>query len=297
MSSTYRLLAVDVDGTLMNSRNELPDANREALHRAHAAGMTVSLCTGRSLPETQGVIDQLGLDSDIGIFVFGAIVSRLPEGRTLERTGIAADTSLRLVEHFQSRGYPVLVLYDREQTRVDYQMIRGRRHGEAYQRWMALAPTRGEEVDRFRPNDHTPVRIGIILSPDEVAATTAEMGTAFRDDEIKFNAIFAPNYRMHVLECFAPQVSKWHGISRVMELLRIDASQVVAIGDDVNDLEMIRHAGLSVAMGNAVPAVRRLARWLAPDNDACGVAVAIDTILSGGTLPAPEEAGATERQS
>lgn len=294
MSSTYRLLAVDVDGTLMNSRNELPEANREALHRAHAAGLTVSLCTGRSLPETQAVIEQLGLDSDIGIFVFGAIVSQLPQGRTLERTGIAPDTARRLVEHFQASGFPVLVLYDREQTQVDYQIVRGSRHRDAYDRWLSLAPTSGEQVDRYVANDHTPVRIGIILAPEEVADATGGLNAAFQADQLKFNSIYAPNYRMHVLECFAPQVNKWYGITRVMDRLGIEASEVIAIGDDVNDLEMIRHAGLSVAMGNAVPAVRRMAHWLAPDNNARGLAVAIDTVLSGGALPNPESTSLVE---
>ncbi len=61
----------------------------------------------------------------------------------------------------------------------------------------------------------------------------------------------------------------------------ISPAEVVAIGDDINDLEMIAQAGLGIAMGNAVPAVRAAARWHVPAHDACGLATAVDDLLAG----------------
>src|SRR5678815_1566330 len=134
MKRPCRMIAIDVDGTLLNSRNELPPENKVAVHRAHEAGITVCLCTGRSLTETQDVIEQLGVDSDRGIFVFGSIVSELPTGRTLHRARLTPQTTERLVGHFSQRGYPVLILYDARQTGgVDYDLIRGERHAELYE--------------------------------------------------------------------------------------------------------------------------------------------------------------------
>ena len=279
MGLKYRFLAIDVDGTLMNSRNELPPAHREALHRAHQAGMSVCLCTGRMLAEARTVLDQIGLDSDVGVFVFGAIISELPTGRTLYRTAISRAVGDRLVAHFQSVGSPVLVLYDSAEAGVDYRYIRGERNRQYFERWLEISPARSERVQEWQPSPFEPVRIGIIEDPAHIAQTFASVQRAFSPQEVKCNSIYAPNYGLHVVECFAPAVSKWHGIMQVIGPMGIDGSQVVAVGDDVNDLEMIRHAGLGVAMGNAIAPIKAAARWQVPSHDEDGMAIAIDRIL------------------
>jgi 5-amino-6-(5-phospho-D-ribitylamino)uracil phosphatase len=279
MGLKYRFLAIDVDGTLMNSRNELPAATREGLHRAHQAGMIVCLCTGRMLAEARTVLDQIGLDSDVGVFVFGAIVSELSTGRTLHRSTIPQPVAEKLIAHFRSLESPVLVLYDSSQAGLDYRYIPGERNRHFFERWLEISPARAERVQEWRPCEFEPVRIGIIEDPAHIAATFASVERSFSPKELKYNSIFAPNYGLHVVECFAPTVSKWQGIMQVAGPLGIDGSQVVAIGDDINDLEMIRNAGLGVAMGNAIAPIKAAARWHAPTNDECGVAAIIDRIL------------------
>lgn len=288
MSLPYQLLALDVDGTLMNSRNELPEANRAALHRAHEAGLRISLCTGRSLTEAQGVLDAIGLDLDAGIFVFGAIISDLADGRTICRTPLPLDLADRLAEHFQSRGYPLLVLYDRAEAGIDYQLVHGERNLAAYEAWVKVTPTRLERVDAWRPGPHQPVRIGIIDDPAHIRGSVTTLEKAFSREEIKFNAIYAPNYGLHVVECFAPEVNKWFGIEQLCRAWGIPGARVVTLGDDVNDVEMIARAGLGVAMGNAVEAVRASARLQVADNDSCGVADLVDRLLAG-RVPPPRE--------
>ncbi len=279
MSLKYRFLAIDVDGTLMNSRNELPPAHRQALHRAHEAGMIVCLCTGRMLAEARAVLDEIGLDSDVGVFVFGAIVSELSTGRTMHRTTIAHHLADRLVAHFRSLGSPVLVLYDSAEAGVDYRYIPGERNRKYFERWLQISPSRTEHLAEWRPLPFEPVRIGVIEDPAHIGETFTSVRQAFSPVELKCNSIFAPNYGLHVVECFAPTVNKWHGIMQVAGPMGVDGSEVVAIGDDVNDLEMIRHAGLGVAMGNAVASVKAVARWHVPSNDEDGLAVAIERIL------------------
>jgi 5-amino-6-(5-phospho-D-ribitylamino)uracil phosphatase len=283
MKDAYRLLAVDVDGTLLNSRNEVSPENRRALHRAHEAGLRVCLCTGRSLSETRDVIDQLGLDSDAGVFVFGAVVSELPAGRTVHRAEIPAPLASRLVGHFTERGYPVLVLYDgtADGCGWDYRLIAGERNVEAYEQWLRFAPARCERLDAWQNGPYAPVRIGIIDNPEHIEETVTLLGRQFPPSELKFNPIYAPNYGLHVVECFAPQVNKWYGIGRVAARMGIAEHQIVAVGDDVNDLEMITHAGLGVAMGNAILRIKAAAGWHAPSNDENGVAAVVEAVLRG----------------
>jgi Cof subfamily protein (haloacid dehalogenase superfamily) len=289
MSTSFRLLAVDVDGTLVNSRQELPEAHRDALHRAHEMGVKVCICTGRSVAETRDVIGSVGLDLDDGVFTFGAIVSELPSGRTLHRTGMDEPLAGRVVSHFADRGHPVLVLYDPNEAGRDYRYLPGSRDVEAYERWIDMAPATVERLDAWTPVDALPVRIGVIVEPVDADAAIMSLEREFSAGELKFNSIYAPNYRMQVVECFAPQVNKWYGINLLAEDLEISPSQVVAVGDDVNDLEMIRHAGVGVAMGNATAAIKRAARWQAPSNDEGGLAAVVEAMFDGGLAALDEK--------
>ena len=283
MVDRFELLAVDVDGTLVTSDNRLCEANRSALHEAHEAGMTVCLCTGRALNETRAVIEQIGLDLDAGVFVFGAIVSRLPEGRTLVRTTLSEPLATRLVRSFQAQDYPVLALYDPTTAGIDYRFVDGERNRDWCERWLEMARARVERIDDWEPIDSEPVRLGVIAQPDQIDETVAALKRDFTPEEVKFNAIHAPNYGLHVVECFAPAVNKWYGLTRLADQLGIDPSRIAAIGDDINDLEMIRQAGLGIAMGNAIEPIKGVADWQAPPHDQAGVAAAVAHVLARGS--------------
>ena len=148
-----------------------------------------------------------------------------------------------------------------------------------------MTPARIEYVDQWRPRELEPVRIGVIESPDSLERTTADLAREFPAGQMKFNPIYAPNYAVHVVECFAPPVNKWYGITQVARQIGISARQIVAIGDDVNDLEMIRGAGLGVAMANAIEKIKAAARWHAPSQDHAGVAATIEALLPGDLDP------------
>ncbi|HPU27259.1 MAG TPA: Cof-type HAD-IIB family hydrolase [Phycisphaerae bacterium] len=283
--SPFALIAIDLDGTLLTSRNELSAANRAALRRAHEAGMHICLCTGRSLVESQSVIQQIGLDLSAGVFVFGAMVADVASGEVLFRNAMTPELADRLVAFLRSRGHCVLALYDPSQNGCDYVLIEGTRNRDAYEKWLEITPARAERWPEWHPRDYTPLRIGIIENPDHIEETLREIRAAFPEDQAKINSIYAPNYRLHVVECFAPVVNKWYGITQLAGRLGIPLERVAAVGDDVNDLEMIANAGLGVAMGNAIPAIKAVARWQTETNDRDGVAVLIDRILAGDFVP------------
>lgn len=285
MSRLYRLLAIDIDGTLLDSRSRLPDANRAALHRAHEAGLFVCLCTGRSFTETQPVIEQIGLDMDAAICAFGAIVTDARTGRTMHRTPLPRPTAMRLLRFFGEAGRPALVLFDADRTGIDYFLVNGRHNIRAYERWLEVSPTRTRRGDALPDDLPDPLRVSVIEPPETIDRLLREAAAAFPPSEVKANPIFAPNYNFHVFECFAPQVNKWHGIRLLAADHGIDPAHVAAIGDDVNDLEMIRHAGLSAAMGNAKPVVKEAACLQTATNDEAGVAHFIDRLLAGDVPP------------
>lgn len=272
------LLAIDLDGTLLDTQHELPPENRAALHRAHEAGIKIVLCTGRAFTETRSVLAQIGLDLDATVTVFGALVTDVASGRTLDRTAIPLDVARDATEWFRRQGFPVLWLTDPDETGSDGYVVAGPRRHPAVDRWIERSPCVVQDVKELPDDCAAPVRLSIIEESDVLDAVSAELRAAF-DGRLTHNVLHAPPYRLSLIEAFAPEVNKWYGIEKLCRRYRIDPRRTVAVGDDVNDLDMIRHAGLGVAMGNAGPAVQEAAHRVIDTNDACGVAKLIAELL------------------
>lgn len=277
-SLSYDLLAIDLDGTLLDSQHALPPRNRAALHRAHDAGLRIVLCTGRSFTETRAVLGQIGLDLDATVTVFGALVTDAATGQTLDRTPIPLPAAFAATEWFGQQGFPVLWLTDPNEAGTDGYVLAGPRRHPAVDVWIERSACVVENVDRLPTGCAAPLRISIIEENDVLEAVSARLRTAF-DGRLTHNVLHAPPYRLSLIEAFAPIVNKWYGIAKLCRRWAVDPRRTVAIGDDVNDVDMIREAGLGVAVANACPPVRQVADRLTDSNDACGVAKVIEELL------------------
>ena len=267
----YDLLAIDLDGTLLDSQHQLPSENRAGLHRAHALGVKLVLCTGRAFTETRPVLEKIGLDLDATVTVFGALVTDVATGHTLDRTPIPLAVAHRATAWLQDEGFPVLWLTDPDEAGTDGYIVAGPRRHPAVDGWKERSPCVVADVDRLPSDCAAPVRLSIIDETDVLNEVSIRLHAAF-DGALTHNVLHAPPYRLSLIEAFAPQVNKWYGIEKLCRRWGIAAARIVAIGDDVNDLGMIRQAGLGVAIGNARPDVRAVADRVVDTNDACGVA-------------------------
>ena len=277
----FDLLAVDLDGTLLNSQGRLPPENRAALHRAHAAGIRIVLCTGRAFAETRPILDQIGLDLDATITAFGALITDIPSGRTIERDLFDAGTARELSDWFLRSDQSVLWLVDRDQAGHDGYDLSGRRRNPAVDHWVRRTECRIQAIRDLSEAVHLPARISIIDEPAMLRRMSDDLGREF-GERIRHNVLSAPTYQLMVIEAFAPHVNKWYGIERLCRRWNIDPRRTVAIGDEVNDVDMLRHAGLGFAMENAHPAAKAAAPRMTTSNDAAGVAAVIDEILGKG---------------
>lgn len=274
----YQLIAIDLDGTLLDSDGRLPARNREALHRAHQAGLKIVLCTGRLYAETRPILDAIGLDLDAAVTVGGAVVTDVATGRTIQRTTIPRALARRVGGFFQSHGHTVLWMIDGDEAGYDGHVIAGPRRHLAVDVWLSRAPVTVRPIDALPGNGAEPVRITVV---DESEPLTA-LSERFRDefgDSVPHNVIRVHSYNFSVIETFGPRVDKWNGILALCRRWGLDPAGTVAVGDDVNDLPMIRGAGLGVAMRNAVPAVRDAAAMQTGSHDECGVAELIERLL------------------
>lgn len=285
----YRMIAVDLDGTLLNRRGKLSADNIAAVSEAQRAGVLVVPCTGRAWRESKMVLTQLPQAQRAGspgVFVGGAAVSDLLTGQTLDISAIEPHLALEVVEHLREGPEAVLVFRDSNLVGHDY-LITGRGTLSGNTEWWFQVTGATVHFQRLVTADdlHHSMRVALVTTPDRVARLTDGLRERFGDRLImhSFAAVQMPDPResVHVLEMFARGTDKWRGLSWIAEQRGFAREQVAVIGDEINDLAMLEGAGCGIAMGNAIDRVKGLAKHVTLDCDHCGVAYAIRRLLSG----------------
>lgn len=280
----YRLLAIDIDGTLLDSAGRVPPAHREAIERAKAAGVIVALCTGRGLAESRPAIAALDHHGPI-ILAGGSLVADPQTGRTLHRAVIEPALARDVAEHLLTPEQAVLVLVDPEPSDEDYLIVNAAKLTSNTQWWFDQIGAKLRHVDRLAgPDLHHVLRVGIVGPGSLMDPATRSLEETFgRRVFVQSFVAVKQDHRddVYVLEVFASGVNKWSGLSWLAAEHGIPREQVAAIGDHVNDVAMLAEAGCGIAMGNAVEAARQAADCITATNDENGLAVAIDHMLAG----------------
>lgn len=262
----YKLLALDIDGTLVGSDDVVPAQTVAALAEAQRAGMRVCIATGRDYDAALPVWRQLKLAQphEPLILVGGALVSEAATGRTLYQRTIERETARQLGAAMQRAGYCVMAAIDGWRHELNYFLTAGGRGEKTIHAWFArrgvkmkITPTLAEETNM--PN---PLRISIVTSPTDVVELEAELKKEF-DGRLIVQSIFVPAYDFTVLEAFATQANKHQALTYIAQSLRIGKGMIAAVGDDVNDLPMLKGAGLGVAMPAAPEVVKKASRRVA----------------------------------
>jgi len=284
----YRMIAIDLDGTLLDGEGGVSAANRAAVQRAVDAGVLVVPCTGRSWVESRRVLEQVETfcDGKPGVFATGAMVHEAGSGKVLHRTCLAVEVIEQLVTQLGRSGEAILLFRDRDLVGHDYLIIGDRDIDDNTRWWFSVNELKWRTMATPTPADfeHS-VRLQIVGTADRtlplheaVVAAMPELIYAHCFEAVQMPE---PTENIYILEVFAAGVDKWAGLKWVAESHGIDAAHVAAIGDEVNDLHMLEAAGCSIAMGNAVPAAKQAARHVTEANSADGVARAIDRLLDG----------------
>lgn len=275
----YQLLAIDLDRTLLDAAGRVAPETREALHEAHESGLRIVLCTGRSYTETRPVIDDIGLDLDAAITVGGALLTDVRSGATLSATHMSAPLAAETLEWFRQRDHTVLWLTDRVAAGFDGWVVTGRIRHAAIDRWLEKSPIEMRQRDDMPGADHPALRVTIIDETPTLETLAADFAAAFRG-RAAHNLIHVPMYRFSVIESFDGRVNKWFGVEQLCRRWGIDRARVAAVGDDVNDIDLIREAALGAAVANAIPALKRVATMEVPAHDEGGAAAFIRHVMA-----------------
>lgn len=296
----YRLLAIDLDGTLLDPTGHVSAANIAAVHAAREAGARVVVCTGRGLVESAHILATIE-QTDPVVVAGGSIIADPVTKHTLHRFSIAPAIVRRVAERLIAHRHPVLVLKDPAQTGFDYLIVQGRERlplDPVTQWWFEKLRVRvqfAEHLDEDQHPDHT-VRVGACGLSSVFAQLKADLADAAGDAAHihHFPAVVGPEHAsrippgesLHILELFDLAATKWSAITRLAQQWGIAHADIAAIGDEINDVSMIqgtaRAGGLGVAMGNAVPIVKDIATRHTKPNADNGVAHAINQMLAGG---------------
>ncbi len=274
----YRLLAIDIDGTLVNSRDELTGSTCAALGRAMAAGIHVVLATGRRYSRTLHLVEPLGLTVPL-VTASGALVKDPADHRTLYRARFEPDVLRRTLSTMDEQGFCPIACADTFHEGFDFYTDRDRVDGEELAEYFRLNPGAGRVVPRLLdtppPGTFCAFTIG---TQDEMLRLDAHLKDRL-PGKLHTHVLRSPRYIGYMCEVAPAGVTKWSAIRRLARQWQIADGEICAVGDDVNDIPMIRAAGLGVAMGNARPSVKAAAARIAPAQEHDGLVEVVGGLL------------------
>jgi hydroxymethylpyrimidine pyrophosphatase-like HAD family hydrolase len=287
MSPQYDMLVIDLDGTLLASDGTVSLRNQQAVRQAREAGIEVIIATGRAMNECPIAIESLD-HRGLVVAASGSLLCDAANGNTIERRTLPHDVVCHIAQTLVDDDHKVLVLKDRFTTGFDYLAVG---HGEldpASRWWFEHLPVRVRYVDSIADDTHPhdSVRAGAVASADKLAPLARNLREQLGDRCFlqHWSAVTqtqAVGSSTHLLEVFCVNVNKWTMIETCCERSGIDPARVAAIGDGLNDIELVANAGLGIAMENASAEVRAAADRMTGHHDADGVAHAIEQLLCG----------------
>ena len=272
------MIAIDLDGTLLSADGKVTERSKAAVHAALSAGLLVCFATGRNWTESRVVLEAVE-HYDSAVFVGGAMVIDTAKQVTLHRMLMDPQLAADVCQVLEDHGHAAMALQDTACAGCDYLISDGVELNESSKMWMRLTNAQVRRVPNLGKfsHEHT-VRVGMVAEVDDIDDLKQTLSDRFGERVFMHN-IHVPAQRVQVLEVFDPSVNKWEGIMHVARAHGIEAWQVIAIGDDVNDIHMIANAGLGVAMGNAREEIKAIARRVIGTNHEEGLAQFLEELV------------------
>lgn len=258
-----KLIVTDMDGTLLNDDHSMSDRNREALRKAIDSGVPVIIATGKTRTSNESVIAALNLDTP-GIYVQGLIIFNA-DGSVRHQQTLDPDMARRVITFVEQRGHKVM----------------------AYSGNCLLIKADDDELNAIA-NYHEPMpepvgplvnilntqpihKLLIFSTPKKLKALRFQL-----EKQLDGRASLTSTNVMNTLEVLPAGASKGKALKVLLREMNIDAKNVMVIGDGENDMEMVKLAGLGVAVSNANPKLIAIADDIVSSNNDHGVAEAIE---------------------
>jgi len=274
MNNPYKLLVVDVDGTLLGRDGGISVENREAVAQACDLGIKISLSTGRTVLASQRIINQLPLDG-YHIFFDGALVADPKQNKEVY-VQLISKTLVQEAVEFAHLNDINLELFSATQ----YFIERETWASDIRRQYFGIQSTLIDFTNIWE--QERIIKGTVVASSAEERAKADSLCRRFAGDldNLTFSWTSTPAYpNVDFVNIVARGVSKGRALEALASYLAIPLTKVMAIGDERNDVSLLSTAGLAIAMDNAAAEVKAVADYITLDVDQDGVAAAIKKFL------------------
>ncbi len=261
--SGIRLIALDLDGTLLNSALKVSERNAEAVKRALDSGVKVVLATSRWYLLAKRIADRLGIETPL-ICNNGAVVKRPEDGTELLHLRLDHELASEVTTLADERRWEMFTTIED----TTYMRMRPGVMPERLPAGLRVSERQADEVARSQPT-------AVLVFGEEAVDEISRRFLPTFDGRANFS-LNRPPKLPHYVVLTHPDADKGSALEMVCREMDVPLADVIAMGDSESDLEMLRLAGLGIAMDNAPDEVKRAALHIAPANDADGVAWAIE---------------------
>ena len=263
----YKAIALDLDGTLLNSKKEVSKRNKEVIMKAAEAGVHIILASGRPVPGIKHIAHHLHLEQ-VGGYILsynGGMIINCKTGDVIRRETIPEKCYSDIVHVAKKYGVTPLT-YDAEgiittNENDEYVKLESKINNIPINQVFHL-----DETAKLDP----PVKFMVVGEHETLQKVQAELNEKLKGE---VNVFFSESY---FLEITPNGIEKATSLEMLLGKLDLDRKNLIACGDGYNDIPMMRYAGFSVAMENAKDETKEWADFIAPSNDEDGVALAIE---------------------
>ncbi len=260
----YRLVALDLDDTLLDKNLEVPAGNKQIVSEVMARGIYVTFATGRMFRSSLPLAKELQIKAPL-ITYQGALVKHSDTGEVLFHRPVPLDYALDIVSRVGKYGYHINIYLD------DYLYVA--QDTEAGRRYASLSRIPLEvvgDLGRFLTSrQQDPTKVLVVSTEPRLDELAAELKPIYSDK------LHITKSKPHFLEFSHPLANKGHALEAVADYYGVPREKVMAVGDSYNDLEMIDWAGLGVVMGNARKEIKDRADYVTLPHDEGGVVYAM----------------------
>lgn len=270
------MVAMDIDGTLLDSSTRLPPENVRAIVEAAGRGIEILLVTGRRFDFARTVSDLI--PCDLHLIVSNGALIKTKSGETHQRSLLPAAIARRVVEALPQYLAEAAVVFDRpgeKQVFLECINYDDPYRGRYFRR-------NSQHIGEIKPltacfNGDDPIQVGYVGRLEAIRGVKSELSALPFSDEFTVALTEYPQRDLSILDVMRRGVTKGFALAEWAQRRGIAREEVMAIGDNWNDREMLEFAGFPVVMGNSVPELQSLGWRVTLSNDQNGVAEAIRT--------------------